>query len=319
MPTPESPSILLAEDSVVIQTVLRGMLTQWGYDVKSAADGLEAWDILQREPVPEMAIVDWMMPGMPGPELCRRLRATAREPYTYVLLLTSRSDASDIVEGLDAGADDYLTKPFRAQELRARVRAGRRIVDLQRQLLATREALRERVKFDHLTGLLNRESILEALDAELLRAQPFSILVADVDRFRLINDTFGHLAGDSVLREFAARIRPTIPASTLIGRYGGEEFLLLLPGIGLRDAESIGEQVRNIVAAQSFHAGAASFPVTCSIGVASRDLPDPSDSTAMLRAADERLMAAKAEAREKLAVALRASSASLSIQLRSRA
>jgi diguanylate cyclase (GGDEF)-like protein len=319
VPTPETPSILLAEDSIVIQTVLRGMLTQWGYDVQLAADGREAWDILQRESAPQMAIVDWMMPGMPGPELCRRLRAAAREPYTYVLLLTSRSDASDVVEGLDAGADDYLTKPFRAQELRARIRAGRRIVDLQHQLLAAREALRERATFDHLTGLLNRESILEALDNELLRDQPFSILLADVDRFRQINDTFGHLAGDSVLREFAPRIRAAVPASTLIGRYGGEEFLLLLPAVGPREAKSIGEQVRNIVAAQPFNPGAASFPVTCSIGVASRDLSDRSDSTALLRAADERLLAAKAEARQKLAGALRASSASLSVQLRPRA
>ena len=322
MPTSETPSILLAEDSVVIQTVLRGMLAQWGYDVQLAADGLEAWDILQRESSPQMAIVDWMMPGLPGPELCRRLRAAAREPYTYVLLLTSRSDASDIVEGLDAGADDYLTKPFRAQELRARVWAGRRIVDLQRQLLATQEALRERVKFDHLTGLLNRESIIEALDHELLRAgetgRPLSILLADVDRFRQINDSFGHLAGDSALCDFGRLLRSAAPASTPIGRYSGEEFLLVLPGAGRREAESIGEQIRSAVAAQLFHAGAASFPVTCSIGAAARDLADPSDSAALLRAADERMMAAKAEAREKLAGVLRATSASLSVQLRSR-
>jgi diguanylate cyclase (GGDEF)-like protein len=312
--TPDNPSILLAEDSAVIQTVLRGMLGQWGYDVVLAADGRDAWAILQREGAPRMAIVDWMMPGMHGPELCRRVRAAAREPYTYVLLLTSRSDASDIVEGLEAGADDYLTKPFHAQELRARIRAGNRIVDLQRQLVATREALRERATFDHLTGLLNRECILEALEEELVRTdregQPLSILLADVDRFRQINDSFGHLAGDLVLRECGGRIRLAAPRSTPIGRYGGEEFLVVLPGVGSREADPVGERIREAIVSAPFHAGAASFPVTCSVAAAGRDLPYTSHAAALLRAADDRLMAAKAEARERVAGALRASSSS---------
>jgi diguanylate cyclase (GGDEF)-like protein len=312
--TPDIPSILLAEDSAVIQTVLRGMLGQWGYDVVLAADGRDAWAILQREGAPRLAILDWMMPGMHGPELCRRLRAQAREPYTYVLLLTSRSDAADIVEGLDAGADDYLTKPFHAQELRARIRAGSRIVDLQSQLLSTREALRERATFDHLTGLLNRECILEAFEEELVRTdregQPLSILLADVDRFRQINDSFGHLAGDAVLREFANRIRLAAPPSTPIGRYGGEEFLVVLPGLGSREAETVGAGIRDAIVSDPFHAGAASFPVTCSVAAAGRDLPYTSHSAALLRAADDRMVAAKSEARERVAGALRASSAS---------
>ena len=314
MATLDTPSILLAEDSAVIQTVLRGMLKGWGYEVVLAANGHDAWEALQGESAPRLAIIDWMMPGMQGPELCRRLRATAREPYTYVLLLTSRSDSADIVEGLDAGADDYLTKPFNAQELRARVRAGSRIVDLQRQLLSTREALRERATLDHLTGLLNRECILEALEEELVRTdregQPLSILLADVDRFRQINDSFGHLAGDTVLREFGGRMRLAAPPSTPIGRYSGEEFLVVFPGVGKLEAETVGARIREAIVSEPFHAGAASFPVTCSVAAAGRDLPNTAHSAAILRAADDRMLAAKAESRERVAGALRASSAS---------
>src|ERR1700732_429679 len=119
--------ILAAEDNPVFQSMLRSMLTKWGYEVILASDGNQAWSALQEECPPRLAILDWMMPGLDGVEVCRRLRAANREPYVYVLLLTARTDSQDLVEGLDAGADDYLTKPFNAPELRARFGAGRRL------------------------------------------------------------------------------------------------------------------------------------------------------------------------------------------------
>src|SRR4051812_29637418 len=180
------------------------MLTWWGYQPLLVRDGREAWEILQREDAPRLALLDWMMPGMDGPELCRRVRAAGREPYIYILLLTARSESQDLIEGMDAGADDYLTKPFNAHELRVRIRAGRRILDLQ-------DALREQATHDGLTGLLNRNSILEKLDEEVARSarteEPLSVLMADLDKFKSINDTYGHLAGDAVLREAARRLK----------------------------------------------------------------------------------------------------------------
>src|SRR5215475_9536516 len=179
--------VLAAEDNPVFQSMLKSMLTRWGYQAVIARSGTEAWRILESENAPRLAVLDWMMPGMDGVEICRRIRSANREPYIYILLLTARTESEDLIEGMDAGADDYLTKPFNAHELRVRLHAGRRILDLQEELLKAREALREQATHDGLTGLLNRSSILEALQKELARAgrepQPVSLLMVDLDRF----------------------------------------------------------------------------------------------------------------------------------------
>src|SRR5438552_2779490 len=140
--------VLAAEDNPVFQSMLRTMLTKWGYAPIVARDGTEAWKILESEEAPRLAVLDWMMPGVDGVEICRRLRSLGREPYIYILLLTARTESQDLIEGMDAGADDYLTKPFNAHELRVRLHAGRRILDLQEELLKTREALREQATHD---------------------------------------------------------------------------------------------------------------------------------------------------------------------------
>src|SRR5690242_7520299 len=163
-PSHEPVRVLVAEDNPVFQSMLRTILGRWGYDVVATRDGLHAWELLAGAGAPQVAILDWMMPGIDGLEICRRLRATARDSYTYVLLLTARTDASDLVEGMDAGADDYLTKPLKSHELRVRLRAGCRIIELQRQLLHAREALRLQATHDGLTGLLNRNAIVECLE-----------------------------------------------------------------------------------------------------------------------------------------------------------
>jgi two-component system cell cycle response regulator len=293
-------SVLAAEDNPVIQSVLKFMLASWGYDPVMAADGFEAWHILQSGGAPRLAILDWMMPGIDGVEICRRLRASGKEPYTYVLLLTGRTDSADLVTGMDAGADDYLRKPFHAPELRTRLQAGARIVLLQEQLLGAREALREQAMQDALTGLLNHAYILDALSRELAQADrtglPLAVLLADLDRFRQINETFGHQAGDEVLRESGRRLRSAIPAGTPIGRYGGEEFLVVLPGCGAAAANEHAGKLREAIRESAFTAGAASFPVSCSVGVACRELPHSSDARTLLREADEALFLAKRNA-----------------------
>ena len=289
--------VLAAEDNPVFQSMLRAMLTKWGYDAIITRDGTQAWEQLQSEDPPQMAILDWMMPGMDGVEVCRRVRAAAREPYIYLLLLTARNDARDLVEGMDAGADDYLTKPFNAHELRVRLRAGRRILDLQRELVAAREELRIRASHDSLTGMLNRGCILETLHKELARAgrerQPLAVLIIDLDRFKLVNDTRGHLAGDAVLREATQRIRGAIRRYDSLGRYGGEEFLVVLPGCTGAAARQQAERIREAVASAPFSPGGEPFAVTCSIGLSARQSPSVHDADHLIKESDEALYRAK--------------------------
>src|ERR1700691_1265078 len=228
--------ILIADDSIVSRHLLDATLRKWGYEVVVACDGLEAWNYLQAEEAPKLAILDWVMPGLTGPEVCRRVREHAqdKESYTYILLLTSKSLKEDLIEGMEAGADDYVTKPFDQHELKVRLRAGTRIIDLQRELIAAKDELREQATKDFLTRIWNRSSILDILQRELVRGtrenRPVGVVLADLDRFKNVNDSFGHFAGDALLREFSRRMQTSMRAYDSIGRYGGEEFLIVLPG-----------------------------------------------------------------------------------------
>ncbi len=279
------------------------MLYRWGYEVVIAKDGEEAWRELQAEDVPRLAILDWMMPGIDGVEVCRRVRSAHREPYVYILLLTARTDAQDLVEAMDAGADDYLTKPFNSMELKARLRAGRRIVDLQEQLLMAREALRQQATHDGLTGLLNRTSILDILHKELERASredlPLSILMVDLDRFKQINDTRGHLAGDAVLREAAVRMKSAIRRYDSLGRYGGEEFLVVLPGCPGNGAAAHADRLRMSLGSEPFSFSCQPIEVTCSVGIACRPRGASCDSDWLIREADRALYGAKERGRNR--------------------
>lgn len=291
--------VLAAEDNPVFRSMLSAMLTKWGYHARLARDGCEAWEILAGPDPPRLAILDWMMPEIDGVEVCRRVRALAREPYIYILLLTARNESTDLVEGMDAGADDYLTKPFNAHELHARLRAGQRILNLQQQLLLAREALRHQATHDSLTGLLNRGSILDALECELARARreenPVTVLLVDLDRFKQINDTAGHLAGDTVLREAARRMKRALRRCDSLGRYGGEEFLIVLPGVGGDDAVERAECIRQALCAVPFDVGDALLPVTCSIGVCYAT--GHTDAGGLIRGADLAMYRAKESGR----------------------
>jgi diguanylate cyclase (GGDEF)-like protein len=286
--------ILAAEDNPVFQSMLRTLLRKWGYEEVMAQNGNEAWEILESENAPRLAVLDWMMPGMDGVQICRKVRSANREPYIYIVLLTGRTESQDLVEGMEAGADDYLTKPFNAQELRVRIRAGHRILDLQ-------DALRLQATHDGLTGLLNRNSILARLEEEIPRHEreerPLSLLMVDLDRFKSVNDTYGHLAGDAVLREAAARMSAVSRCYDGLGRYGGEEFLVVLPGCDLAAALVQAERLREAVASVPFTVPNHELGVTCSIGVACAAGGGPE---ALIRHADEALYQAKEQGRNRV-------------------
>src|SRR5713226_1093266 len=261
-------NILIADDDVVSRRLLQVSLTNAGYQVQIAVDGAEALRAFEQQECPRLVVMDWMMPKMDGLEVCRAIRKLSPEPYIYIILLTSKGQQEEILEGLEAGADDYITKPFDLQELKARVRAGKRILDLQEQIVATREQLRVQATHDALTGLLNRGAILERLEKELARsareATQISVIMADLDHFKRINDTYGHLAGDAVLHETAQRIQASMRVYDSVGRYGGEEFLVVSAGCGLPEAAEQAERFRKLISQQAVRTPDCAIPVTMS-------------------------------------------------------
>jgi diguanylate cyclase (GGDEF)-like protein len=251
--------------------LLRSTLERWGYEVVVAEDGQQAWTILSGEDPPPVAILDWVMPGLTGIEICKKVRETRREPYTYILLLTAKKTTEETVEGMESGADDYIVKPFHELELQVRLRAGKRIVDLQMDLLNAREELRERAEKDLLTLLPNRSAIQTILDQEISRChrdlRPVGVVVLDLDHFKSINDTYGHFAGDAVLRETAQRFRANMRPYDRIGRYGGEEFLVVLPNSDLEQTAHQADRMRMILAGKPMYVDGRELTVTASFGV----------------------------------------------------
>jgi len=300
--------VLIAEDDPVSRHMLEAFLTKWGYEVVVAGDGQEAWQVLQQDGAPKLAILDWMMPGMEGVQVCRRLRERADHPYVYVLMLTSRDRKQDLVEGIEAGADDYLIKPFDAHELRAHLHAGKRILDLQQELISARDALRVQATHDPLTGLWNHAAIFDILRRELERAQrqgtSLGVVMADLDHFKQINDTYGHPAGDTVLREATRRMQSAVRTYDSIGRYGGEEFLIVVPGADEASALQQAERLRVSVSKAPVELDQSStIPLTISLGVTAPAEPKVSSLDSLLRAADLALYEAKRKGRNRVEMA----------------
>jgi len=300
--------VLIAEDEVVSRRLLEAMLTRWGYEVAVTRDGVEAWEVLQRTTPPPMAILDWMMPGINGVEVCRKVRQRGQEPYIYLLLLTTKGRKENIIEGLDAGADDYLTKPVDPPELRVRLRTGKRIVTLQAELIKAREALRVQAMHDPLTGVWNRRAILDVLGNELVRSRreglPVAVAIADLDHFKGINDAHGHMVGDTALCETVSRMRALLRPYDAIGRYGGEEFLMVLPGCTSQDAFKLAERLRIGISQEPVKISEATIEVTSSLGVAASDTLAILDAAALIRAADKALYRAKAGGRNRVELAI---------------
>jgi two-component system, cell cycle response regulator len=287
--------VLVAEDDPMFRRILQSWLENWGYQLTIAEDGAKAWTILQQEPLPQLIILDWMMPAVNGLELCRRVREQNRSPYQYLLLATAKDAKRDLVMGLEAGADDYVTKPFDKSELRARLRAGNRILTLQDEQIKAHEQLHFQATHDPLTGFWNRGEILEMLRRELERAarsqSATGLLMLDLDHFKTINDTHGHLTGDEVLREVTRRIAKAVRMYDSLGRYGGEEFLVLLPGCTRDQIDQGAERVRAAVDNGPIFVNDARVSVTVSIGAAVT--VGSTSAEEMLAAADIALYRAK--------------------------
>lgn len=250
-----------------------------------------------------MAILDWVMPGMTGPDVCRRVRDTHREPYTYILLLTSKNTKTETVEGLEAGADDYIVKPFDQHELQVRLRAGKRIIDLQLSLMSAREELRERANKDLLTMLPNRSAIATLLEQEISRChrdrRSVGVILLDIDHFKKINDTYGHFAGDAVLRETAHCLRHNMRPYDQVGRYGGEEFLVVLPNCELEQAANQAERMRQRLCSNPLMVEGSELRVSASFGVTISDF-DERDPDIFVRVADLALYKAKNSGRNQV-------------------
>lgn len=300
--------VLLVEDSTVERRKVGGYLDAWKIEFHSVSNGLSAWNMLQAPDAPSLVLLDWKLPGLDGIELCRRIRTLgANGAYTYVVMLTANDNKQDLLTAMAAGADDYLVKPVDPEEMRARLMAGKRILELQ-------QSLRFAATHDFLTRLLNRAEILATLTREMCRGrregQVTSIVLGDLDNFKHINDSLGHAAGDAVLKEVAHRLQADLRPYDLVGRYGGEEFLIVLPNCNLKTAVRRADEIRSLVCKNGVVTTFSTIPVTISMGVVANNCAQDSSVEDLLHEADLALYAAKREGRNcvrTLAVAARAS------------
>jgi two-component system, cell cycle response regulator len=300
--------ILLAEDSAVHRHLIGGYLRDWGYEVLVAKDGAEAWKLLQEPDAPALVLLDWILPHIDGIELCRRLRKPRLHGlHTYVILLTRKDREKDLIEGIQAGADEYLRKPFKPMELKARLLAGQRILDVQQELIDARESLRMAATYDGLTKLLNRSEVLAFLEREVARGQrenrPVGLILADIDHFKAINDSLGHLVGDKVLKEVATRLKGQLRIYDGAGRYGGEEFLLILPGCDLPVALRRANDFRQSVSRDPIPVSGHEQHVTVSMGVNATSATRHASTKVLLSETDAALYRAKEQGRNRVEAA----------------
>jgi two-component system cell cycle response regulator len=298
--------ILIADDDPISRRLVQASIAAAGYEVVVAVDGLEALAQLEKRDSPRLAVLDWMMPRLDGLKVCEaiRKRASDADAYVYIILLTSNEKREQVVRGLESGADDYLTKPFDVDELKARIRAGRRILDLQDQLVSARDNLHVQATHDALTGIWNRRAILELLQSELSRSKrvrtPLAVIMADLDHFKRINDTYGHPAGDVVLCEASRRMTQNLRVYDAMGRYGGEEFLIVAPGCGKAEATHVADRLREAMCETPFNLGPTPQFVTVSLGVAAAE--PGTDMESLLGSADKALYEAKHNGRNIVSV-----------------
>jgi two-component system cell cycle response regulator len=294
--------ILIVEDEAISRRLLEYTLRRWGYDVVVTSDGREAWEVLQSPDSPSLVISDWMMPDIDGLELCNRIRKSERAVYTYLIILTGKGRKEDVIKGLEAGADDYLIKPFDKDELRSRIQIGERIINLERRIL-------QLANTDSLTGLLNRRAFLEKMQIEVDRAiredNPLSLIITDLDHFKKINDQHGHLTGDLVLQQFAQQLSANSRQYDLLGRYGGEEFAICFPGVDAQNVALIAERMRKTLENMRICTGDPShdIQITASFGAATLNRESRETLNALFARADDALYRAKRDGRNRVCIA----------------
>ncbi|OGQ97992.1 MAG: hypothetical protein A2521_03370 [Deltaproteobacteria bacterium RIFOXYD12_FULL_57_12] len=303
--------ILIAEDDPAPRQFLETALSQMGYEVWTAEDGLTAREIVEKEKI-SFVIADWLMPGMDGPHLCRALRRQEGDGYVYFILVTARDGTEDVIEGFNAGADDYLTKPFVLEELESRVRAGERVLKLEATLRAANEnlitlnkRLEELVRIDPLLGIGNRRSFHEVIEKSHDRScryrHSYGVIMCDIDFFKAYNDTYGHIRGDHILQKVAGAIKESARTSDEVFRYGGEEIVVILPDQHLETTMTAANRIHRAIAALDIEHKNSPFgrvTISCGVAVFDRDCNDQKWSTVVERA-DQALYRAKKAGRNR--------------------
>lgn len=295
--------VLIADDEPLSKRILENYLIKWGYEPVIANNGREALDMILSDSDIKMAILDWMMPEMDGLQVCEAIRKADTGGYKFLILLTAKNKKEDLVSGMDAGADDYIIKPFDKNELRVRLRAGRRIIEFEEALVKAKEELRIQAMYDSLTGLLNHGAIVNILLKEISRAKregtPLGLIMGDIDHFKKINDEFGHLAGDDVLKVVAEKIKACLRSYNYVGRYGGEEFLIILSNCNADCVKIIGERIRHTIENTVVETSVGKIVSSISLGGMSTVLREDIDPASLIKIADDALYQAKNSGRNK--------------------
>jgi two-component system, cell cycle response regulator len=289
--------IVVAENDPVVLHLLEDNLTQWGYEVVVCRDGASAWRVLQEHDPPTLALLAWDLPEMGGPEICQRFRELANKPYVYIILLTDERPKEEMLQGLEAGADEYIVKPVDAYELRVRVRTGNRIVSLQETLMSVLKLSEHEAAHDPLTGLWNRPAVADLLAKELGRSRrdqaPLGVIAAGLDQSGNLAEDYGELTRDSILREVVLRIHSTVRSYDLVGRIGDEDFLIVAPGCDRETSRALAERLSSSVKRFRAVIRGKTVPLTMSCGVISGDGANHRQGESLIRAAEEALRIAR--------------------------
>lgn len=305
---PSAMKILIAEDDPITRKLILRTLRGQPQQLLDAEDGVQAWEIYQNER-PELIITDWLMPGMDGLELLGRIRASNqdRSIQPYILMLTAKAETSDLKAGFDEGASDFISKPFQPIELTARLKVGIQNQTFARELEQARRESEHLALTDPLTGLMNRRALLDNLrtdeDRALRGRQPLSVILTDVDRFKAVNDDFGHNTGDRALQVVSDALRAGVRTGDHVGRWGGEEFLILLPNTDLIQAAEVAERCRTLLTRQQVRCDdGRMMRVSSSFGVASADGVQRPDVMELVNQADKALYWAKEAGRNRVKI-----------------
>jgi len=290
--------ILLVEDSAIERYEVGRHLAEWGLDYVALGSGTDAVKLLEGPDAPNLVLLDWLLPGLDGVDVCRQTRKLERNgTYTYIVMLTAKNRKQDLLAAMEAGADDYLAKPVDPSELKARILAGRRILELQQRLQFA-------ATHDFLTNLLNRSEILAVLEREISRSEregkPATVILADIDHFKRVNDSLGHAAGDQVLKEVGRRLKSDLRPYDVVGRYGGEEFLLILPSCELATGRRRADEIRELVGNNPVLTPFGTTSATISMGVSVTSFSAERSVTEILRQADIALYEAKKNGRNRV-------------------